>query len=135
MSCVLVVDDDALIRRALSRFLALAGYEVVCASNGVDALELAKQRGFDAVLSDIQMPSMDGVELLRRLSAHVPDVPVVLTSGVYDESTRDRLLSCGAVEFLPKPVAAEEIVRVVNFAIRRSLDAKAAARLRHQDTA
>src|SRR5690349_13258029 len=81
---LLLVDDDPSLLVATSRQLRGAGYVVVEASNGADALELVSKESFDIILSDIGMPELDGIDLLREVQHHDPYVPVVLITGAPD---------------------------------------------------
>src|SRR5512144_2530850 len=84
---VLVVDDQDDVRRMLLRMLGVSNHETLAASSARDALELARQHPFDLVVSDVQMPGMDGVDLLRALHELDPDLPVLLLSGAPDLNT------------------------------------------------
>lgn len=117
---ILLVDDEPTFRRIISRHLAHQGLEVTTASNGRDALLLALQGRFDAVLSDLQMPLMSGLELLPRLQAVLGDVPIVLMSGSQLLSGRQDALARGAFDYLRKPLELEELTRVMHRAVSRS---------------
>src|SRR5580658_10097208 len=100
---ILVVDDDQAIARALRRILEAAGYEVTVANSGAAAAEAIAQRAFDVVVSDIQMPGMTGVDLLRAIRANDLDVPVILMTGKPTIETAIEALNLGALKYLPKP--------------------------------
>ncbi|MEM1417971.1 MAG: ATP-binding protein [Myxococcota bacterium] len=102
---VLVVDDDARVRRSLGRLLRAKGFEVEEAEDGVAALAAIRERRPDRVLSDVQMPSLDGVELARRLAEEAPELRVVLMSGA--EVNFDALEPGERARFRPqlKPLA------------------------------
>ena len=106
---VLLVDDQLDLRRLLERTLAKAGHEVVTASNGREAIALARQSRFDLVISDVRMPDLGGVELLERLHAEDADLPIVLVSGSPDLDTAMKAVQYGAFEYLVKPVAFEKL--------------------------
>jgi serine/threonine-protein kinase len=101
---VLFVDDSADVRKSFRRALVQAGHVVKEASNGFDATELVAKEQFDLVVSDVHMPDMDGVELLRRIHESDPDLPVVLLSGDPDLESALRAVEYGAVEYLAKPI-------------------------------
>ncbi len=84
---VLLVDDQQDLRRLFERALVKAGHEVVGVDNGRKAIELAGQSRFDVVISDVRMPDLGGVELLERLHAEDPELPVLLVSGSPDLDT------------------------------------------------
>lgn len=100
---VLVVDDDAALAKTLRRLLESAGYEVTLAPNGGVAVEAITRRSFDVILSDIEMPHMTGVELLKVIRTYDLDVPVILMTGVPSIETAIDAVSLGALQYLPKP--------------------------------
>ena len=104
---ILLVDDQPELRRLFRRNLSKAGHEVVDAWNGRAAIELAHQHSFDVVISDVRMPDMSGLDLLKALYEHDPDLPVVLVSGSSDEATAQQAVDYGAFAYLVKPVAFE----------------------------
>jgi CheY-like chemotaxis protein len=100
---VLVAEDEAGVRRALARALREGGYEVVEAGDGGEALEVAAGRRFDALVTDVDMPRLDGIELARRLETSQARLPVLFVSGTAVEalqSPRGPVARCG---FLGKP--------------------------------
>ena len=114
---VLVVDDELQLRRLFARSLTKAGYTVTEARHGREALELVRQHAFDLVLSDVQMPDMNGLDLLEALHAHYPELPVALVSGSFDEAATERAMGLGAVACLSKPVAFEALHELAALAI------------------
>jgi CheY-like chemotaxis protein len=102
---VLVVEDDGATRRALQRLLEDDGYEVDTAIDGADGLEKALACPPDVVLSDVQMPRMDGLTLAQHLSARFAALPIVLMSS--DLAVADRAPTVAA--FLPKPLDLEAL--------------------------
>ncbi|HEY9014898.1 MAG TPA: response regulator, partial [Gemmatimonadales bacterium] len=81
MSRIMVVDDDAAIRRTLSLMLERAGFEVVLASDGAEAIRLWRERRGDLVITDLHMPRKDGIETIVELLYHSPDVRIIAMSG------------------------------------------------------
>jgi CheY-like chemotaxis protein len=102
---VLLVDDQPELRRLFRRSLSKIGHEVVEAWNGRAAIELAEKSVFDVVVSDVRMPDMSGLSLLKALHALDVDLPVVLVSGSPDPETEKEAAAYGAFAFLMKPVA------------------------------
>ncbi len=102
---ILVVDDNATNRDVLQRRLAREGYEVKCAVNGSQALELLAERSFDLVLLDIMMPGLNGYQVLERLkqSADLRDIPVIMISAIDEVDSIVRCIELGAEDYLPKP--------------------------------
>ena len=114
---ILVVDDDDLVRRPVKRVLLREGYDVVEAANGRIAAEILTHTHFDAVLSDISMPDLDGIALLRIVRERDPDVPVVLLTGVPQLSTAMSALELGAYRYLAKPVEPAELAALIAKAV------------------
>jgi len=106
---VLVVDDEPLIRRSLSEFLTLEGYAASSASNGKDALNLLKKLKADIILSDIQMPDMDGLALLKEIRAHKHLAPVILMTGYGTIDNAVTAIQMGAYDYITKPIIDNEI--------------------------
>ncbi len=108
-SRVLLVDDEPVVRKGLSRLLRTAGCEVLEAADGREAIEQAKEVSFDVVVSDVQMPDLSGVELLQALHAVDPELSVVLISGAPDLETAMKAVEYGAIEYLTKPLDVEKL--------------------------
>jgi EAL domain-containing protein (putative c-di-GMP-specific phosphodiesterase class I) len=109
----LVVDDEDALSRALSRVLRSAGYEVVVANDGMAAVgALASEGAFDIILSDIQMPGMSGIELMRVVRAYDLDVPVILMTGSPTLETAIEAVSLGALQYMVKPVDFAALLKV-----------------------
>lgn len=115
---VLLVDDEPFIVAAFTRMLKLHGYDVEGVSDGLRALERVLQGDFDVVVSDILMPHMDGMTLLKRLREKDLDVPVVLLTGVPTLDTAMKAVEYGAMRYLTKPVDPEDVLQVVGQATR-----------------
>jgi PAS domain S-box-containing protein len=115
---VLVVDDDDAIRRTIRRILTAAGFAVVEAANGKDAVVALGRGKFEAVVSDLQMPDLDGLGLLRKVRAVDLDLPVILVTGQPDVATAAEAIEHGAFRYLTKPVDAKGLERVVRLATR-----------------
>jgi EAL domain-containing protein (putative c-di-GMP-specific phosphodiesterase class I) len=115
---VLVVDDDERVLRLHQRVLAKAGFEVETALSGEAAMALLHKTWFDVVLSDIDMPGMNGIRLLERVRAHDVDVPVILITGAPSMETAVQALDRGALRYLAKPTDLTALVQVTNDAVR-----------------
>jgi len=102
---VLVVDDSPEIQRYVRTLLELDSYRVIVADNGYDALELLRHAPLpEVVLLDVQMPGMDGLEVLRRIRRFYPKVKVIMCSGLNDSEKICQALSLGAYAYLLKPI-------------------------------
>lgn len=116
---VLLVDDDAAIRRSVAMGLELEGFEVVPASGGRAALEAVERIAPSVVLLDLTMPDLDGLEVLRRLRAAGDDVPVCVLSARDEVDDRVRGLQAGADDYVVKPFALEEVTARLQALLRR----------------
>jgi EAL domain-containing protein (putative c-di-GMP-specific phosphodiesterase class I) len=115
---VLLVDDEQSIARAYARTLGAAGFAVEIAFDGKAAAAAARERNFDVIVSDIAMPEMNGLELLRAVREHDLDVPFVLMTGGPAIESAVRAVEYGALRYLIKPVTASELEEVVVRAVR-----------------
>src|SRR5450631_2519566 len=115
---VLVVDDEPVTARGYARSLAAAGYKVSVAHDGREASVLAKGHRFDAILSDIAMPDMDGLALLRTVRENDLDVPMIFMTGSPALESALQAIEYGAFRYLLKPVAPEAMLEVVARAVR-----------------
>ena len=115
---VLVVDDDALLREVLTDILRDAGLEVETASTGTEAVAKFDVARVDVILSDVSMPEMDGIELLRQVRERDVDVPVVLMTGGPSLATAVKAVEYGAFRYLTKPMDGAQLVAVVQRAAR-----------------
>jgi PAS domain S-box-containing protein len=113
MTKILIVDDEPSIRSTLSRFLTDAGYEVEVASDVAQAMALLHGRPFDVVVTDIILPRVSGVELLRMIKAEAPQTHVIIMTGEPTAGTAIEAVRAGAYDYLPKPISKDEIRSVV----------------------
>src|SRR5699024_5422536 len=119
---ILVVDDDRAVRDSLRRSLAFNGYEVRTASDGLEALDQITERRPDALVLDVMMPRIDGLEVCRRLRAAGDDLPVLMLTARDAVSERVAGLDAGADDYLPKPFALEELLARLRALLRRSTE-------------
>jgi two-component system, NtrC family, nitrogen regulation response regulator NtrX len=115
---LLIVDDEANTLASLSRAFRLAGHEAVVCDSAGKALELAKARAFDLILSDVVMPGKDGLALLEDLKSQGVTTPVVMMSGQAHIEMAVRATRLGALDFLEKPIATEKLLLTVENALR-----------------
>jgi len=113
MSKILVVDDSKAIRDLLSNMLSLMGFHVAVASNGNEGLHLFLTNSFDFVLTDVQMPGMDGWTLAFHVKDKSPDTPVVLVTGEEKKAIMEKLKGSCADSVLFKPFRLEDIQEMV----------------------
>jgi len=111
---VLLVDDDAAVRNALRRVLEHRGYRVFACSSGGEALERLAAGGYDAMVSDVRMPGMSGLKLLRAVREHDLDLPVILVTGNPDLASATEAVEYGAFQYLIKPVESDRLDEAVD---------------------
>ena len=121
---ILVVDDDPLLRELYSMLLRLENYEIETAANGLEALERFKQHRFDLVLTDRNMPKVNGVALIRRLRKAGSNVPIVMISGSISENGLPDDVAREVSAALPKPISAGQMFAAVEFALRPDPEAR-----------
>ena len=109
---ILLVDDEERYREHIARVLTKAGYEVLEAEDGTEALLLLEKSNIDLVLSDILMPGMNGYALVARLRAKWPNMPVILTTGFLSADAAKTMMN-GSVGFIPKPIDAEKLIHMI----------------------
>ncbi len=135
MAKILIVDDEKSIRHTLGEFLRADGHEVIEAEDAEAALERLREAELDVVVSDIIMPRVTGVELLRRIHAAAPRVQVVMMTGEPTVETATESIRAGAADYLFKPITKEAILRVVTNAVRLKTLADAKERLETENRA
>ena len=124
---ILVVDDEPNLRRVLGAQLSRDGYEVHAASDGEEALRILQEQYIDVVITDLRMPRLDGLELLRRALALEPELPVVIITAHGTVDNAVEALKSGAFDYITKPFDQNEVRNVVKKALRtRALAAEEA---------
>jgi two-component system response regulator MprA len=124
---VLIVDDEPQFRRALERALSLEGYEVAEAANGLEALDAQADGPADAMVLDVLMPRLDGLETCRRLRKGGDRTPVLMLTARDAISDRVDGLDAGADDYLVKPFALEELLARLRALLRRGQEANGSA--------
>jgi len=110
---ILLVDDEERYREHIARVLTKAGYEVLEAGDGIEALSLLEKSQIDLVISDILMPRLNGYALVARLRAKWPTMPVILTTGFLSQDAAKNMMS-GSVDFIPKPINVERLLDMIH---------------------
>lgn len=116
---ILVVDDESSIRRALRPPLVELGFQVAEASRGEEALQQLRPGAFDAVLLDVNMPGIGGIETLRRMRALSPRLPILMLTVRDQEEDKVAALDLGADDYVTKPFSTRELIARIRAAIRR----------------
>ena len=114
---VLVVDDEQNSREGLSKILTKEGYKVHIAEDGEKALHEAGNYKFDLIITDLRMPDMDGIEVLKKVREKNKDIGVVIVTAYGEVNSYLTAMNLGAFEYLNKPIHLEELRRVIKKAL------------------
>jgi len=123
---ILVVEDDPRLAAMLSEYLGQAGFRITVAPQGAAALEQIEREPFDAVVLDLMLPDIDGLEVCRRLRSS-SDIPILMLTGRGDAIDRIVGLELGADDYLPKPFQPRELLARLRAVLRRRLPGRAPA--------
>ncbi|MFQ5804926.1 MAG: sigma-54-dependent transcriptional regulator [Phycisphaerae bacterium] len=118
MACVCVIDDQAMMRDSLTATLKSQDHSVYSFENAHDALTNIRQRSFDIVITDLRLPGMDGVELLREMRRLGLDAPVILMTAYASVPTAVEAMKLGAFDYIQKPFNSEEVALLIERAMR-----------------
>ena len=121
---VWIVDDDRSIRWVLEKALSQAGLLISSYASGELAYEKLETEKPDAIISDIRMPGMDGLELLKRINSKYPDLPVIITTAHSDLDSAVSSYQSGAFEYLPKPFDVDEVIEVTQRALQHAQESE-----------
>jgi two-component system response regulator (stage 0 sporulation protein F) len=110
---ILIVDDEENARMGLSKLLAQEGYEVDSVANGYEALDFLRREKVNLVISDINMPEMNGLVFLRELNRHFPSTSVIMITAYGGVESYLEAMNLGAFEYINKPVKLEELKSVM----------------------
>jgi len=116
---ILLVDDEPLVRRSLSELLTLEGYVVTAATNGSEALNILRNYPADIIITDIKMPEMDGIKLLRNIKKERLDIPVIIITGYGSIESAVEAIKEGAYDYITKPIIDNEIKLVIERLIKQ----------------
>jgi len=116
---ILVVDDEMIVCESCKRILEEEGYEVEAALSGKEAFEKMKANSFDIVITDLKMPGIDGMEVLRTFRKEYPDSIIIMITGFSTVETAVEAMKLGAFDYIPKPFTPDEVSIVVKKAIEK----------------
>src|SRR6187402_3427336 len=116
---ILVVDDEPAVRESLRRALQLEGYEVALAGDGLEALDSVRADSVDAIVLDVSMPRLDGLETCRRLRSDGNALPVLMLTARDEVADRVAGLDAGADDYVVKPFALDELLARLRALLRR----------------
>ena len=123
---ILIVDDDQIITESLNEFLELEGYEAQGAGNFAQAVTTLERNRYNLVLTDINMPDVDGFELLRVIKQRYPDIVVIMITGYGTIESAVEAIKMGAYDYLTKPIIDDEIRLTVERALQHENEARTA---------
>jgi len=115
---ILVIEDDAVVRKALKRLFESQGYTVDLAGDGMSGLETFHKQRPSAVVLDLHLPRMSGQDVCREIACTAPEVPIIVLSGNSDELDKVVLLEMGARDYVTKPFSPRELPACVGVALR-----------------
>lgn len=116
---ILVVDDEDMVRNLLQRILEEAGYDIITAANGQEALDKVSQFNISLMLLDIKMPGLDGFQVLERIRK-TSNIPVIMLTAIRDVHTVRDSLGLGADDYIGKPFKKGELLARVQAKLRRA---------------
>lgn len=116
---ILIVDDDGVIREGLRRVLAAKDFEAEAYGSGYLAIEQMQQRNFDLVITDLKMPGMNGIEVLKAIRTLQPEVPIIMITGYSTVDSAVEAMKNGAIDYIGKPFTPEDILSKVASALEQ----------------
>ena len=116
---VLIVDDEAVIRKGLCRVMEARGYQAETSESGFEAVEKLQKEPFSIVVTDLKMPGMDGIEVLKAIKILQPDVPVIIVTGYSTVGTAVDAMKHGAFDYISKPFTPEQMIEMVEKALEQ----------------
>ena len=119
MARILVVDDSVFMRMTLSAMVKGGGHEIIVAVDGRDGLEKARSEQPDCVVTDLNMPEMEGQDLIATLRNEGIMIPIIVNTADVQESTRARCMELGATAFFNKPLKSESVLASINEALAK----------------
>jgi signal transduction histidine kinase len=115
---VLIVEDEFPLRKLMDKFLQTLDFDIVCAENGAAAIEILNNNKFSIVISDIKMPHVDGIDLLRHVKQNYPHTDVIIMTGYSEKYSYNDVVNEGAIDFISKPIQLQELQAKLNRVIR-----------------
>ncbi|MBM9604203.1 GGDEF domain-containing response regulator [Desulfopila inferna] len=106
---ILIVDDDDLVLKTLNVLISALGYQCLLAGDGLEAVEVLKEKRCDLILTDVLMPNMDGLELLAYVSENFPKIDVIVATGFSERASYADVIKAGAIDFIKKPIDQAEL--------------------------
>lgn len=117
---ILVIDDDPSIRNMLAIVLKKTGYDVTCTDSGKTSLEKLKKESFDLIISDIKMPDINGIDLLKKIKSITPEIPVIMITAYASANDAVEAMKLGAEDYVTKPFNLDELKIIIDRAIYKT---------------
>jgi len=114
---ILIVDDDQEMGNLMKKVLERESYRVILAANGTEGLLRIREQRFDLIISDLRMPGLSGMDLIREIQKTAPEIPVVLITAFGDMQVYLDAMGAGAFEYINKPIRMEDLKRVIGMAL------------------
>ncbi len=121
---ILIVDDEEGLRTAMSKLFEEEGYTVLCAEDGKQALETLQHTHIDLILTDMRMPGMSGIDLLKKIRELYGDIGVIILTGYGEIESYIEAMNFGAIEYVSKPFRANELTFIVSKVLEESNKSK-----------
>lgn len=121
---VLVIDDEQIVLNSVKRILGQAGFDVETTLSGRQGLEWALNKTYDVVLTDIRMPDIGGMIVLRDIKRAKPEMPVMIITGYANVQSAVQAMKLGAADYVEKPFAPDQLLKAVNLAVEHATAAK-----------
>ncbi len=115
---ILIVDDEDMVLEVMSNYIVSFGFNSFTASDGKEAIDLLKKHTFNIVLTDINMPEMNGIELLHYVTEHYPDTGVIVVTGISEDYSYVDVINAGAIDYMTKPFEGSELLAKLKRVIR-----------------
>jgi DNA-binding NtrC family response regulator len=116
---ILIVDDEPIVRESIRDWLEDAGYKVITAETGEEALELIKKQDFSVMVLDIRLPGRTGITVLKEVKAKKPDIKAIIITAYPSSDLTAEAMKLGAIDYLIKPIVPDDLERLVREAVRR----------------
>jgi two-component system response regulator HydG len=116
MKAILIVDEDRGFRKVVGKMLEKEGYRIVGADDGQTAISLLLEQPFDIVISELRLPDLDGIELMKQVNRKNTDLPVIFITAYGEVDSYMTLMNMGAYDYLNKPAPEKELLRIVKTA-------------------
>ena len=119
---ILIVDDEPIVREAIRDWLVDAGYDVTTAETGERALEIAAEKDFGLIILDVRLPGKTGIRVLEQMKEAKPNVKAIIITAYASPQMRTEALELGALHYLSKPIAPNELEKIVQEALANEAD-------------